>query len=75
MQLIPEDADYDTIRWRLRSKIDRDIAAGSPRNAFVSVDERLFAEHDAAAKTRHSPCDACGQPWPCSTVLGILAPE
>jgi hypothetical protein len=49
MSLVPDDASYEWVRWRLRSKIDADLAAGSPRNPFSDVDERIFAEHDTPA--------------------------
>lgn len=73
--LIPEGADYGHVKWMLLNKIDRDRESGRPRDVFSEHDTRVLTEHDTSAMKVGEPCDACGKPWPCETVLSILAPE
>ncbi len=71
--VLPPKGDYGFVRQTIRFKIDGDCAKGSPYDAFSHVDDSISAEHDTNVGQRGAPCDSCGAPWPCPTVLGTLA--
>lgn len=72
---IPDDADYAYVRERLHARVDADRASGGDRARLTGFHERLMTAHDTSTCSRGEPCDECGRPWPCGTVLGILGHE
>jgi hypothetical protein len=70
-----EGCDYWYIKTQTLALITRDEKRGGDYAHIARSNSEIFRSHDTATRKVGEPCGECGDPWPCSMVRGIAAPD
>lgn len=66
---------YDQTVAEARRRIAADRDRGGPYAPFAELNEQILSEHTPRSGLKGTPCNECGEPWPCGMFRGIFAAD